>query len=89
MKVDLLRQTGSILRAEASAQDEHEFGDVLAGDLDALLALEPEAALLQDADRACVVLGHMRAEGTLGTRCRKAASARVATPLPQNSLPIQ
>jgi len=66
MKVDLLRQAGSLLRVEASAQDEHELGDVFAGDLDALLALEAEAALLQDADRADVVLGHVRVEGTLG-----------------------
>src|SRR5687768_13442689 len=66
MEVDLLRQAGSLLRVEASAQDEHELGDVFAGDLDALLALEAETALLQDADRADVVLGHMRVEGTLG-----------------------
>src|SRR5688500_3148385 len=66
MEVDLLRQAGSLLRVEASAQDEHELGDVFAGDLDALLALEAEAALLQDADRGDVVLGHVRMEGTLG-----------------------
>jgi hypothetical protein len=30
---DLLRQAGSLLRVEASAQDEHEFGNVFAGDL--------------------------------------------------------
>lgn len=54
----------SPLAAEASAQDEHELGDVLTGD--ALLALEAEAALLQDADRAHVVLGHVRVQGTLG-----------------------
>ena len=51
-------------RAEASAQDEHELGDVFSSD--ALLTLEAEAALLQDADRGDVVLGHVRAEGTLG-----------------------
>jgi len=38
----------------------------LAGELDALLALEAEAALLQDPDRADVVLGHVRVEWTLG-----------------------
>ena len=42
----------------ASAQDEHELG--------ALLALEVEAALLQDTDRADVVTGDVRVEGTLG-----------------------
>ena len=51
--------------SEASAQDEHELGYVVAGDLDALLALEAEAALLKDADRANVVSGHVRVEGTL------------------------
>ena len=66
MEVYLLRQAGSLPRVEASAQDEHELGDVSAGILDALLALEAEAALLQDADRADVVLGHVRVEGTLG-----------------------
>jgi adenylate cyclase class IV len=45
-EVDLLRQMGSFLRVEASAQNEHELGDVLADNLDALLALEAEAALL-------------------------------------------
>jgi hypothetical protein len=52
----------------ASAQDEHELGDVFAGDLDALLALEAEAALLQDADRADVVLGDMRVSATWPSR---------------------
>ena len=66
MEIDLRRQAGSRLRAEASAQDEHELGDVFAGDLAALLALEAEAALLQDADRGDVVLGHVRVEWTLG-----------------------
>lgn len=53
-----------IFFGKPSAQDEHELGD--AGDVDALLAIEAEAALLQDADRADVVLGHVRVEGTLG-----------------------
>src|SRR4029453_1320128 len=66
MAVDFLRQAGSLLRVEASAQDEHELGDVFAGDLAALVALEAEAALLQDADRADVLLGDGRVEGTLG-----------------------
>ena len=66
MEVDLLRQAGSLLRVEASAQDKHELGDVSVGDLDALLEFEAEPALLQDADRADVVLGHVRVEGTLG-----------------------
>ena len=59
------RLGGKSRRVEASAQDEHELGDV-SGDLDALFALEAEAALLQDADRGDVVFGHARAEGTLG-----------------------
>src|SRR5690606_8001168 len=49
-----------------SAQDEQELGDVLVRALGALLALEGEAALLQDADRGDVVRGHVRVEGTLG-----------------------
>src|SRR5687767_10048728 len=49
-----------------SAQDEHELGAVFVGHLAALLALVAEAALLQDADRGDVVLGHVRVEGTLG-----------------------
>src|SRR3954453_9462016 len=65
LEADLLRPAGSLLLVEALAQDEHDFGDVVTGDLDALLALEGEAALLQDADRADVVLGHVRVEGTL------------------------
>src|SRR5688572_20149385 len=71
MEVDLLRQAGSLLRVEASAQDEHELGDVFAGDLDALLAFEAEAALLQDADRADVVLDHVRVDWTLGYKLQK------------------
>ena len=37
-----------------------------ASDVGALLALKAEAALLQDADRGDVVLGHVRVERTLG-----------------------
>ena len=59
-------RTPFALRVEASAQGKHEFGEVVAGDLDAFLALEAEAALRQDADRADVVLCHVRVEGTLG-----------------------
>lgn len=63
---DLLWQAASLLPAKLSAQDEHQLGEVFAGDLDGFLALEPEAALLQNADRADVVLGHVCVEGTLG-----------------------
>ena len=52
-------------RRAPSAQDEHELGNVFAYDLDALLALEAEAALFQDANRADVVLDHVRVEGML------------------------
>src|SRR6188768_1099058 len=48
--VGSLNRSADLLRVEPSAQDEHELGDVFAGDLDALLALAAEAALLQDAD---------------------------------------
>jgi hypothetical protein len=52
--------------AGASAQSEHDLGDVIVGDLAARLALHAETALLEDADRADVVRGHMRMDGTLG-----------------------
>ena len=58
-------------RRAPSAQDEHELGNVFAYDLDALLALEAEAALFQDANRADVVLDHVRVEGTLGNEAQK------------------
>ena len=53
------------LLVEDSARDKHEFGDVVPGDLDAFLALEAQAAFLQDADRADVVLCRVRVERTL------------------------
>jgi len=58
-------------RRAPSAQDEHELGNVFAYDLDALLALDAEAALFQDANRADVVLDHVRVEGTLGNEAQK------------------
>lgn len=64
-----------LLRAETSAQDEDELGDVFAGDLDALLAREAEAALLLDADRGEVVLGPVRVERTLGHEVPKLKSS--------------
>ena len=48
------------------AQDEHELDDDVANDPYALLEVEAEATLLQDADRGDVVPGHVRVEGTLG-----------------------
>src|ERR1044072_3349750 len=54
-----------------SAQYENELDDVFASDIDSFLVLQAEPALLEDADRADVVPGHVRVEWSLGHRAEE------------------
>ena len=64
-------------------QDELDFGALLATSFDPLLALASEAALLENADRGDVVVGHVGVKGTHGHDTEKPGqSLRRDTPAP-------